>query len=239
MDSSNLQHSGIGGRSKQAKANHSETMISKIPSKTEAEVKAEGENAGIWDGCHSHRVVIGLSYPRHSLRLNSASISGIKLKTSNAGIYDPAAHTSHHIIKPSSDPPLPSLCSLTLPSLLVNMGRMHSKGKGMSSSALPYRRAPPSWLKATPEEVCNKIFKLARKGLTPSQIGVSLRDSEGVAQVRFVTGNKILRILKSEGLAPEIPEDLYHLIVSKREEDRGRKRCEGLGRIDEQLGRWN
>ena len=41
--------------------------------------------------------------------------------------------------------------------------------------------------------------KLARKGLTPSQIGVTLRDSHGIPQVRFVTGNKILRILKSQG----------------------------------------
>lgn len=39
-----------------------------------------------------------------------------------------------------------------------------------------------------------------------------MRDSHGVAQVRWVTGNKILRILKAKGLAPEIPEDLYHLI---------------------------
>lgn len=92
------------------------------------------------------------------------------------------------------------------------MGRMHSKGKGISSSALPYRRTPPSWLKSSPEEVCEEIIKLARKGVTPSQIGVQLRDSHGVPQVRFVTGNKILRILKSQGLAPQIPEDLYHLI---------------------------
>lgn len=42
--------------------------------------------------------------------------------------------------------------------------------------------------------------------------GVILRDSHGVAQVRFVTGNKILRILKSKGLASDIPEDLYYLI---------------------------
>jgi hypothetical protein len=42
-------------------------------------------------------------------------------------------------------------------------------------------------------------MKLARKGLTPSQIGVTLRDSHGIPQVRFVTGNKILRILKSHG----------------------------------------
>ncbi|ORY44652.1 hypothetical protein BCR35DRAFT_272968, partial [Leucosporidium creatinivorum] len=33
----------------------------------------------------------------------------------------------------------------------------------------------------------------------------------GVAQVESVTGNKILRILKTNGLAPQIPEDLYHL----------------------------
>merc|ERR1712044_13006 len=66
--------------------------------------------------------------------------------------------------------------------------------------------------KLTPDEVKEHIFKLAKKGLTPSQIGVILRDSHGVAQVRFVTGNKILRILKAKGLAAEIPEDLYHLI---------------------------
>jgi len=53
---------------------------------------------------------------------------------------------------------------------------------------------------------------LAKKGLTPSQIGVILRDSHGVAQVKSVTGNKILRLLKKNGLGPELPEDLYFLI---------------------------
>lgn len=79
------------------------------------------------------------------------------------------------------------------------MGRMHAPGKGIASSALPYRRTPPSWLKTTPDDVVDHIGKLARKGLTPSQIGVTLRDSHGIPQVRFVTGNKILRILKSNG----------------------------------------
>merc|ERR1712020_722492 len=92
------------------------------------------------------------------------------------------------------------------------MGRMHAPGKGISGSALPYRRSVPTWLKLTSEDVKQQIYKLAKKGLTPSQIGVILRDSHGVAQVRFVTGNKILRILKAKGLAPSLPEDLYHLI---------------------------
>lgn len=39
-----------------------------------------------------------------------------------------------------------------------------------------------------------------------------LRDSNGIAQVKSITGNKIVRILKKNGLAPEIPEDLYMLI---------------------------
>ncbi|KAF4996265.1 40S ribosomal S13 protein [Fusarium heterosporum] len=92
------------------------------------------------------------------------------------------------------------------------MGRLHSNGKGISASALPYSRHAPAWLKTTPEQVVEQISKLARKGATPSQIGVILRDSHGIAQVKLVTGNRILRILKSSGLAPELPEDLYMLI---------------------------
>ena len=56
------------------------------------------------------------------------------------------------------------------------------------------------------------ITKMAKKGMKPSQIGVVLRDSHGIAQVSTVTGGKVLRILRGAGLAPEIPEDLYHLI---------------------------
>ena len=98
------------------------------------------------------------------------------------------------------------------------MGRLHSNGKGISASAIPYSRTAPSWLKTTPDQVVEQICKLAKKGATPSQIGVILRDSHGIAQVRVVTGmcplcfwkevarlltvcagNKILRILKSNG----------------------------------------
>lgn len=101
------------------------------------------------------------------------------------------------------------------------MGRLHNPHKGigtllasllilekssskffqfLAGSALPYKRSAPRWLKITSDEVSDQIFKLARKGLTPSAIGVILRDSFGVAQVKAVTGNKILRILKKNGL---------------------------------------
>lgn len=78
------------------------------------------------------------------------------------------------------------------PTYTAKMGRLHSKGKGISSSALPYSRAAPAWLKTTPEQVVDHICKLAKKGATPSQIGVVLRDSHGVAQVKIVTGMESL-----------------------------------------------
>ena len=56
------------------------------------------------------------------------------------------------------------------------------------------------------------VVKYAKRGLQPSQIGVLLRDEHGVAQVKAVTGKKILRVLKAKGVAPTLPEDLYHLI---------------------------
>lgn len=92
------------------------------------------------------------------------------------------------------------------------MGRMHGPGKGSAASALPFRRAVPAWLKTTARDVVDTICKLAKKGVPPSAIGVQLRDSQGIAQVKNVTGRKIVRILKHHGLAPELPEDLYCMI---------------------------
>ncbi len=66
------------------------------------------------------------------------------------------------------------------------------------------------------------ICKFARKGMTPSQIGVLLRDQHGVPLVGGVTGSKILRILKGAGLAPELPEDLYFMIKKAGEPLKGR-----------------
>ena len=92
------------------------------------------------------------------------------------------------------------------------MGRMYSKGKGISRRCLPYRKAPPSWAQISAGDLIEQMVKLAKKGSTPSQIGVLLRDSHGIPQVKGITGSKILRILKVKGVAPSIPEDLYHLI---------------------------
>jgi hypothetical protein len=102
-----------------------------------------------------------------------------------------APHQKFHSL---TAPHISSLCSASNanpsndPTPTTTMGRMHSNGKGISSSAIPYSRTAPAWLKTTPDAVVDQICKLAKKGATPSQIGVVLRDSHGIAQVKIVTG---------------------------------------------------
>ena len=72
------------------------------------------------------------------------------------------------------------------------MAKMHSKGKGISSSALPFDRAPPEWCEQKSEQVSNLICKLAKQGLVPSQIGVFLRDCKGIPQTKNITGKNEL-----------------------------------------------
>jgi len=92
------------------------------------------------------------------------------------------------------------------------MGRMYGRGKGMAKSSIPYKNKPPRWFTVDFNEVVRQIEALAKKGYKPSQIGVILRDNFAIPQSRLITGAKILRVLKKKGLAPEIPEDLYHLM---------------------------
>merc|ERR1712166_1410840 len=73
------------------------------------------------------------------------------------------------------------------------MGRLHSKGKGIARRSLPYKRTAPSWVKQSAGECVKEICAMAKKGFTPSQIGVVLRDSHGITQVKMVAGNKIVR----------------------------------------------
>ena len=61
------------------------------------------------------------------------------------------------------------------------MGKM--LGSGISGSALPFRRKAPAWTTMSPSNITELIVKNAKKGLTPSQIGVLMRDVYGIPQV--------------------------------------------------------
>jgi len=76
----------------------------------------------------------------------------------------------------------------------------------------PASRRIPSWVTYSPDEIETLIVKLAKDGLTPSQIGVRLRDEYGIPLVKPILGKSILDVLKEHNVAPELPEDLASLL---------------------------
>merc|ERR1712060_868810 len=91
------------------------------------------------------------------------------------------------------------------------------------------------WLRMSKDDIIESIVKLSKKGFRPSAIGVHIRDQYGVSQSKYVTGNKILRVLKANGLSPDLPEDLYFLIkkavTMRKHLERNRKDKHGKFRL--------
>lgn len=92
------------------------------------------------------------------------------------------------------------------------MARMHSGAKGISGSKKPAGKTSYSWLTYKPREVEMLIVKLAKEEKSASQIGLILRDSYGIPDVRTLLKKKISALLKEKKLLKELPEDLLSLI---------------------------
>ena len=89
---------------------------------------------------------------------------------------------------------------------------MHSRDKGKSGSTKPLEKKTYKWVKYKPKEIEQLITKLSKLGKTPSQIGLILRDQYGIPDIKSITKNKLLAILKKNKLNPELPEPLSALI---------------------------
>ena len=92
------------------------------------------------------------------------------------------------------------------------MARLYSHKKGKSGSKKPLIETKKTWLRYTAKEIEQLILKLARSGKTPSQIGLILRDSYGIPDVRSILKKRINQILKENKITSELPEDLMFLI---------------------------
>jgi len=93
------------------------------------------------------------------------------------------------------------------------MARMHSRDRGKAGSKKPLKVKRPVWLRYDDKEIVMLVEKLAKTGMSPSQIGLKLRDSYGIPDVKKIVGKSITEILEEKKLAPELPEDLNALLV--------------------------
>lgn len=108
------------------------------------------------------------------------------------------------------------------------MARMHARRKGQSGSTHLYdRKKHPEWSSLNPREIELRVIELAKSGKSTSEIGLILRDQYAVPDIKLATGKKISKILESNNIKPEIPEDLRNLIQTalqlKRHLDENKK----------------
>jgi len=92
------------------------------------------------------------------------------------------------------------------------LARIHSHRHGKSHTTRPTSKRPPSWLTYSADEVSSLTIKLGKEGLSPSAIGVRLRDEYGIPLVKPIIGKSIAQLLRENKLAPAIPEDLQNLL---------------------------
>lgn len=92
------------------------------------------------------------------------------------------------------------------------MARMYSRKKGKAGSKKPLSEKPKPWLSYTPQEIEQLIVKISKTGKNTAQIGMILRDSYGIPDVKKITNKTITKILKEHKLESKLPEDIANLI---------------------------
>ena len=95
---------------------------------------------------------------------------------------------------------------------IKKMARMHSRKRGKAGSTKPAKKEVHSWVKYKSKEVELLVVKYAKEGLTPSRIGIRLRDTYGIPDIKMIAKKSVTEILAERKLLQDLPEDLLALI---------------------------
>jgi len=122
------------------------------------------------------------------------------------------------------------------------MARIYARKRGKSGSTKPM--TPGNFATYKKEEVERLIVKLANDKNQSAKIGLILRDQYGIPSVKAITEKTVNDILLENKLLPEIPDDLFNLLVqavklrdhmSKNKKDNTSKR--GLELVESKVRR--
>ncbi|MBI2128152.1 MAG: 30S ribosomal protein S15 [Thermoproteota archaeon] len=92
------------------------------------------------------------------------------------------------------------------------MGRLHTHRHGKSHTIRPATLRVPSWITLSTKEIEELVVKYSKDGLTPSQIGLKLRDQHSIPLIKPITKKSIGKILQENNLQAEMPEDLDNIV---------------------------
>lgn len=92
------------------------------------------------------------------------------------------------------------------------MARIHVHTHGKSHSTRPTSKSSPSWLNQSRAQVSSLVVRLSNDGLSPSEIGLKLRDEHGIPLAKLVLGKSLTEVLVENNIKPDMPEDLDKLV---------------------------
>ena len=92
------------------------------------------------------------------------------------------------------------------------MARKYSRKHGKSGSKKPLKKTLPVWLRYKPNEVELLITKLSKEGKNSSEIGVVLRDTYGIPDVRLL-GQQLDLGLPVVGLVGFLVKDFRNIFL--------------------------
>lgn len=92
------------------------------------------------------------------------------------------------------------------------MARIHSHRRGKSHSTRPSSKRNPTWVNYSQDEVTAQIGKHTKEGLSPSQIGMRMRDDYGIPSVKTFLGKSIKEVIVEDKAKRPLPEDLSNLV---------------------------
>ena len=93
------------------------------------------------------------------------------------------------------------------------MGRLHTHNHGKAHSIRPIESKFSLWVKQDTKEIEDLVIKYTKDGLTPSQIGIKLRDQHAIPLVKPIINKTISDVLDQNDLKSEIPEDLNNIVT--------------------------
>lgn len=92
------------------------------------------------------------------------------------------------------------------------MARIHVHTHGKSHSTRPTSKGPALWVNQNRDQISALVVDLAKEGLSPSEIGLRLRDAYGIPLVKPILGKSVTNVLADSDIKPDMPEDLDKLV---------------------------
>ncbi len=92
------------------------------------------------------------------------------------------------------------------------MARIHVHTHGKSHSIRPTSKSSAPWIDQGQEEIASLVVNMSKDGMSPSEIGLNLRDVHGIPLAKPIIGKSITEVMADNNIQSDMPEDLEHLV---------------------------